>query len=117
MYATCSDGKLDPHNGEFSTMMFLTLIAGKMGFPHSIVEKSHFLVRSSWPLVRNPIHRLNSCMNRLLDEIHHLADDRGATLETIVVRMRTLNEIYHSRAPTRKNMFEESSAFYVWSFE
>jgi replicative superfamily II helicase len=40
--------------------------------------------------------------HRLLDEIHHLADDRGATLEAIVVRMRTLNDIYHLKVSTKK---------------
>lgn len=28
----------------------------------------------------------------LIDEIHHLGDDRGCTLETIIVRMEVLNE-------------------------
>jgi superfamily II helicase len=30
----------------------------------------------------------------LLDEIHHLGEDRGSTLETVVVRMRLLNDAY-----------------------
>lgn len=28
----------------------------------------------------------------LLDEVHHLGEDRGSTLETVVVRMRILNQ-------------------------
>lgn len=30
----------------------------------------------------------------LIDEIHHLAEDRGATLEALVVRMRMLSKVY-----------------------
>lgn len=30
----------------------------------------------------------------LIDEIHHLGEDRGATLETVIVRMRILNAAY-----------------------
>ena len=30
----------------------------------------------------------------LLDEVHFLHEDRGPTLETVVVRMRVLNEAY-----------------------
>lgn len=33
----------------------------------------------------------------LLDEVHHLNEDRGATLEIIVGRMRTLNEMYQAK--------------------
>jgi replicative superfamily II helicase len=28
----------------------------------------------------------------LLDEVHHLGDDRGSSLEIVVVRMRVLNQ-------------------------
>lgn len=34
----------------------------------------------------------------LLDEIHHLGEDRGAVLETVVVRLRILNETVYSGA-------------------
>lgn len=34
----------------------------------------------------------------LLDEIHHLGDDRGSTLEAVVVRMRALSNIFRSSA-------------------
>jgi replicative superfamily II helicase len=30
----------------------------------------------------------------LVDEIHHLGEERGATLETVVLRMKILNETY-----------------------
>ena len=33
----------------------------------------------------------------LVDEVHHLNEDRGATLEAVVVRMRTLNKAFRSR--------------------
>lgn len=33
----------------------------------------------------------------LLDEVQHITEDRGATLETIVVRMRTLNNTYQAK--------------------
>jgi hypothetical protein len=34
----------------------------------------------------------------LIDEIHHLGDERGYALETILVRMDVLNEEYRSHA-------------------
>jgi hypothetical protein len=33
----------------------------------------------------------------LLDEVHHLGEDRGSTLETVVVRMRILSEAYKKK--------------------
>lgn len=33
----------------------------------------------------------------LLDEVHFLGEDRGGTLEVVVVRMRRVSETYHSR--------------------
>ena len=30
----------------------------------------------------------------LIDEVHHLGEDRGSTLETLVVRMRMLSQVY-----------------------
>ena len=33
----------------------------------------------------------------LVDEVHHLGEDRGATLETVVVRMRILSEVHAAR--------------------
>ena len=42
----------------------------------------------------------------LLDEIHHLGDDRGATLEIIIVRMRLLHQLYLDR--TARSGAEES---------
>jgi ATP-dependent DNA helicase HFM1/MER3 len=33
----------------------------------------------------------------LLDEIHHLGEDRGATLEALIVRMRMLSNVYAER--------------------
>jgi ATP-dependent DNA helicase HFM1/MER3 len=36
----------------------------------------------------------------IIDEIHHLGEDnRGATLEAVIVRMRTLNNIYQEKVP------------------
>jgi superfamily II DNA or RNA helicase len=33
----------------------------------------------------------------LIDEVHHLGEERGATLEMLVVRMRMLSEVYKRR--------------------
>ena len=45
---------------------------------------------------------LLGCINLLLlDEIHHLQEDRGAVLETVVVRMRTLANAYQQRCPQK----------------
>ena len=33
----------------------------------------------------------------LIDEVHHLGEDRGATLEALVVRMRMLSKVYMER--------------------
>lgn len=38
----------------------------------------------------------------LLDEIHHLGDDRGATLEIIIVRMRLLHQLYIDKAKSKQ---------------
>jgi ATP-dependent DNA helicase HFM1/MER3 len=51
-------------------------------------EKWDALTRS-W---RNHLYLLGSIDLLLIDEIHHLGEDRGAVLETVVVRMRILNE-------------------------
>ena len=43
---------------------------------------------------------LLGCVDLLLiDEVHHLGDDRGATLEVAVVRMKTVHKFYAARAP------------------
>jgi replicative superfamily II helicase len=44
----------------------------------------------------------------LLDEVHHLAEDRGATLELVVVRMRLLNQIYRNK--TKPKALEDGTA-------
>ena len=33
----------------------------------------------------------------LIDEVHHIGEDRGPALEMVVVRMRNLNEVYEKR--------------------
>lgn len=38
----------------------------------------------------------------LIDEVHHLGEERGSTLEAVVVRMRMLSELYCSRIITRQ---------------
>eukprot|EP01041_Mallomonas_annulata_P004392 gene4392-8741_t len=43
---------------------------------------------------RNHISLLGSIDALLIDEVHHLNEDRGAVLETVVVRMRTLRTAY-----------------------
>lgn len=39
----------------------------------------------------------------LLDEIHHIGEERGSTLEALVVRMRILNSAYINAAEKRSN--------------
>lgn len=43
----------------------------------------------------------------MIDEIHHLAEDRGATLEAIIVRMRTLNETYQKKSIENGKNYEK----------
>ena len=33
----------------------------------------------------------------LIDEMHHIGEDRGAVLEIVIVRMRNLNNVYEKR--------------------
>jgi replicative superfamily II helicase len=33
----------------------------------------------------------------LIDEVHHLGEERGAVLEIVVVRMRLLSDTYHEK--------------------
>ena len=41
---------------------------------------------------------LLGCVDLLLvDEVHHLGEERGATLEALVVRMRMLNQVYRQK--------------------
>ena len=51
-----------------------------MGFFNTYLEKTCFL--------------LGSITLLLIDEVHHLSEDRGAVLEAVVVRMRKLREDY-----------------------
>lgn len=51
-------------------------------------EKWDSLTRS-W---KDHVFLLGSIDLLLLDEVHHLGDDRGSTLEIVVVRMRLLNQ-------------------------
>lgn len=51
-------------------------------------EKWDSLTRS-W---RNHLYLLGSIDLLLIDEVHHLGENRGAVLETVIVRMRILNE-------------------------
>lgn len=39
----------------------------------------------------------------LVDEIHHISEDRGATLETIVIRMKIISENYQMQLKTESN--------------
>ena len=39
----------------------------------------------------------------LIDEIHHLGEERGATLETVIVRMRILSDTYTKKIAETKN--------------
>lgn len=64
-------------------------------------EKWDALTRS-W---RKHMYLLGAIDLLLLDEIHHLGEDRGAVLETVVVRLRILNEtVFH----TKKGSFENN---------
>ncbi len=48
---------------------------------------------------------LLGCVNLLLlDEIHHLQEDRGAVLETVVVRMRVLAAAYRKKCPQKSHL-------------
>ena len=40
--------------------------------------------------------------------MHHLGEDRGATLETVVVRMRLLNQVYIDKIAEGKTEEERS---------
>lgn len=53
-------------------------------------EKWDSLTRS-W---KDHIFLLGSVDLLLIDEIHHIAEDRGATLEALIVRMRMLSKVY-----------------------
>ena len=46
--------------------------------------------------------------------MHHLGEDRGATLETVVVRMRLLSQVYIDKVAEGKTEDERSKydAFY-----
>lgn len=46
---------------------------------------------------KNHVFLLGSIDLLLLDEIHHLGEERGATLEALVVRMRMLSSVYVAR--------------------
>jgi replicative superfamily II helicase len=40
----------------------------------------------------------------LVDEIHHLGEERGSTLETVIVRMRRVSELYVNRTSNRSTI-------------
>lgn len=61
-----------------------------LNYSFSQPEKWDSLTRS-W---RKHLFLLGAIDILLIDEVHHLGEDRGATLETIVVRMRSLNMAY-----------------------
>ena len=70
-----------------------------MGFDHEELEKTyvcnlylHFVhcFPNFWG--RAGRYLLGSIDLLLLDEVHHLGEDRGAVLETVVVRLRILNQ-------------------------
>lgn len=67
-------------------------------YPHILLlyfqpEKWDSLTRS-W---KEHLYLLGSVDLLLLDEVHHLGDERGSTLETVVVRMRLLSQAYHMK--------------------
>jgi replicative superfamily II helicase len=39
----------------------------------------------------------------LIDEVHHIHEDRGAILEIVCVRMRTLSQAYKLRTPEKND--------------
>ena len=42
----------------------------------------------------------------LIDEIHHLGEERGATLETVIVRMRILSDTYAKKIAETKKLHD-----------
>ena len=44
----------------------------------------------------------------LIDEIHHLGDDRGSTLESIVVRMQLLHQLQQEKLVLSRKSSEEA---------
>jgi ATP-dependent DNA helicase HFM1/MER3 len=79
--------------GDTETNQSLSLIA-KANIIITTPEKWDSLTRA-W---RSHIFLFGSLALLLIDEIHHIHEDRGAVLETIVVRMRSVGDAYRHRA-------------------
>ena len=85
--------------GDTETHQSLALIA-KANIVITTPEKWDALTRS-W---RKHIFLLGSIDLLLIDEVHHLHEgDRGAVLEAICVRMKTLSNAYRSRTPSKSS--------------
>ena len=88
-------------------------LTGDSLFEHSLrlVAKANIIITTpeKWDAMtrswRQHIFLLGAIDLLLVDEIHHLGEDnRGATLEAVIVRMRTLNDIFHEKAPPSAKM-------------
>jgi ATP-dependent DNA helicase HFM1/MER3 len=78
--------------GDIDFKQCLRLVA-KANIIITTPEKWDSLTRS-W---KDHIFLLGAIDLLLIDEIHHLAEDRGATLEALIVRMRMLRKVYAAR--------------------
>ena len=84
-------------------------VTGDVEVSHSLVgiAKANIVITTpeKWDALTRSWRRhifLLGCVNLLLlDEIHHLQEDRGAVLETVVVRMRALAAAYRKRRPQK----------------
>jgi ATP-dependent DNA helicase HFM1/MER3 len=83
-------------------------LTGDSIFEHSLrlVARANIIITTpeKWDCMtrswRQHIFLLGAIDLLIIDEIHHLGEDnRGATLEAVIVRMRTLNDTFHEKAP------------------
>lgn len=83
-------------------------LTGDSVFDHSLrlVAKANIIITTpeKWDCMtrswRQHIFLLGAIDLLIVDEIHHLGEDnRGATLEAVIVRMRTLNNTFQEKAP------------------
>ena len=97
-------------NKKFGSFGFEVLeLTGDSVFDHSLrlVAMANIIITTpeKWDCMtrswRQHVYLLGAIDLLLVDEIHHLGEDnRGATLEAIIVRMRTLNCAFREKAPT-----------------
>lgn len=101
--------KMKEWNESFSKLGLSVLeLTGDSLLEHSLrlVARANIIITTpeKWDCMtrswRQHIFLLGAIDLLIIDEIHHLGEDnRGATLEAVIVRMRTLNNIFQDKAP------------------